>query len=93
MFLAKDFVDEIAALCRLDDGEGDIVVGNARPVDLPLMMGDVDAAQRIYISVWREAHEVEIASRGQGANEQDEEGSQADQTGHGSRVCEDRDGF
>ncbi len=59
----KGIVDMVAAFCRLDDGEGDIVGGNTPPVDQPLMMGNVDAPDRIPAAVRRKRAEVEKAAR------------------------------
>ena len=59
----EGIVDMVAAFGRLDDGEGDIVGGNTPPVDLALMMGDVDAPDRILVAVRRECPEIEKAAR------------------------------
>jgi hypothetical protein len=52
----------VAALGRLDDGEGDIVGGDALPVDLALMMGNVDAPDRIALAIRGEGLEIEKAA-------------------------------
>ena len=44
-------VDMGAAFGRLDDGESDIIGRHARPVDLSLMVGDVDAPDREFRAV------------------------------------------
>ena len=52
----------VAALGRLDDGEGDIVGGDSPPVDLALMMRDVDAPDRILPRSGENVLEIEKAA-------------------------------
>ena len=43
----EPLVDMVAALGRLDPGEFDAGVGDRVPVDRPLVLGDVDAVDRV----------------------------------------------
>ena len=59
---SERFVDPVTALGRLDDGEGNIVGRDPPPVDQALMVGNIDAADWIGVSVGRKAHEVHVAA-------------------------------
>lgn len=63
----KGIVDMIAAFRRLYDGKGHVIRRDATPVDLSLMMGNIDSAHRILLPIRRESREVQVACSSEGA--------------------------